>query len=113
MAISELDRKRIDVWCAARVPASFRDEIRIEAKYRGNSVNIVDRRAPFHPSQGTEWTELRVARITWDPDRNVWKLFARDRNDRLLPYPEEFGVGTTLVEVLDEIDRDPSAMFWG
>lgn len=113
MAISEMDRKRIDAWCAARIPAGLMSEIRIEAKFRGNSVSIVDRRPPFHPSHGAEWSETRIAKLTWDPPRNSWELFAIDRNNRLLPYSQQFEIGRLLIDVLAEIDGDPTAIFWG
>lgn len=76
-------------------------------------MNIVERRAPWNDRFGPEWSELRVAKLTVDPTSHKWKLFSLDRNDRLMPYSEHFGLSGKLIDLLDEIDRDPTSIFWG
>lgn len=113
MTIPELDRKRIEAWCRARTPDEHRDTMRVEAMFRGNSVNVADRRAPWPDSVGPEWSTLRIAKLTLDPVTQTWKLYSLDRHDRLMPYSDEFGLSGRLVDLLDEIDRDPISIFWG
>ncbi|WP_157962571.1 DUF3024 domain-containing protein [Homoserinimonas sp. OAct 916] len=113
MAISELDRKRIDVWCAAQTATVRSNEVRIDATYRGNSVTIAECRLPYHPSQGTEWLRSRIAKLVWSPTLNSWKLWAPGPSDRLMDYSARFEVGSTLVDLLEEIRQDPADVFWG
>ena len=87
--------------------------MRIEATFRGNSVNIADHRAPWTDSVGPEWSSLRIAKLALDPTTHRWKLFSLDRNDRLMPYSDEFALSGRLVDLLEEVDRDPTAIFWG
>ena len=113
VAISELDRRRISSWCDLRVPAAVRDRVLVVASFRGNSAVIAERRPPWREDFGPEWSSIRIAKLTVDPVANSWVLFASDRNDRLLNYSRDIGVGTSLVEILAELDVDPTSIFWG
>lgn len=113
MAISELDRKRIDVWCAARTATFANDAVRIDATYRGNSVTIFENQRPGHPSLGAQWLTTRVARLVWQPQSNAWTLFAPGPGNRMTEYSSRSGLGPRLVDLLAEIQRDPADVFWG
>ncbi len=113
MAIAELDRRRISSWCERRVPTGAREEIVVSATFRGNSAVITERRPPWREDFGPEWSSNRIAKLTVDSVANTWILFATDRNDRLLNYSRGIGMGTSLVEILAELDADPTSIFWG
>ena len=111
LALSELDLARVAKYCDARVPAHARDEIRIEYKVRGKSVTIFDCRPPWHESVGPEWSRLPVAQRRFDPATNEWTLFCADRNSRWHLY--DFIEPGSISELLDEIEADPTGIFWG
>ena len=113
VTITELDRRRISSWCEARVPADGRHQIIVSASFRGNSAVITERRPPWRENLGLEWSSNRIAKLTVDPVTNTWILYATDRNDRLLNYSRDIGVGVSLVEILAELKADPTAIFWG
>ena len=113
MAIAELERKMIEKWCRTRVPEEHQDEVKVVAEFRGNSATIVDARSPCDEELGPEWTRVRVAKLTRDLASGRWKLFARDRNDKLLHYSDEFKLGPHLSGLLEELERDPTCIFWG
>lgn len=113
MAISELDRKRIDVWCAAQIATGQGDEVRIDATYRGNTVTICERRRPGHPSLGAQWLATPVARLSWQPELNIWTLFAPGPTGRMIEYTVGDEGPSSLADLLEEIQRDPSEIFWG
>jgi hypothetical protein len=46
------------------VPASFRDQIRVEAAVCGSSVSIYECRPPGHQDL-TEWSKVRVAKLRY------------------------------------------------
>ena len=53
-----------------------------------------------------------VARVRYVHKHRHWKLFWRDRNQRWHHY--DFAQPTADVTVLlDEIDQDPTCIFWG
>lgn len=95
------------------MPADLRDEILVSASFRGNSAVITERRPPWREDFGPEWSSRRIAKLTVDPAVNTWILYATDRNDRLLNYSRDIGVGVSLVEILAELQADPTAIFWG
>ena len=105
----ELDLARIRRFCADRVPAHVREEIRIEAEVRGERVSIFECRPPWHP-EITEWSRTPVAQLRYGT-KERWTLYGADRNGRWHRYDMvEPGLAQSL---LAEIDADPTGIFWG
>ena len=109
-ALPDLDLARIRRYCDAKVPVDLRDEARVEANVRGKSVTIFDRRPPWHPDL-TDWSRVPVAQLRYAADTNSWTLYWADRDARWHRYQEtEPG---TVEQLLNEIDQDPTCIFWG
>jgi hypothetical protein len=109
-AVPELDLVRIRRFCDSRVPAPLRHEARVEADVRGKSVTIFDCRPPWHPNL-TDWSRVRVAQLRYSPTSNLWSLYWADRNGRWHRY-DDLDPGT-VDDILDEINLDPTGIFWG
>lgn len=58
------------------------------------------------------WTKMKIARIDFDQASRGWTLWAYDRNERSLFYPE-LEPNVSLDAVIQEIDEDPTCIFWG
>ncbi|WP_026360491.1 DUF3024 domain-containing protein [Amycolatopsis nigrescens] len=110
-SIPEFQQRQIERWCAGRVPARLRDEIRVECRRRGGSVTILERRAQWSGDVGSEWIEQRVAQLRYDANGR-WSVYWADRNGRWLSHPG-FPEADTPVPLLAEIDRNPDGVFWG
>jgi hypothetical protein len=110
VAVSEFDLFKINRYCTGKVPARFLDEMRIESSVRGNSVTIVECRAPWHESL-TEWSRHNVAQIRFDAEAGNWSLYWRDRNGRW--YLFDLVEPGTVDQMLAAIDEDTTAIFWG
>jgi len=107
-----VDIAAIRSYCEQRVPPHALDQVRVEANVDGNTVTIIERRAPWRPDFGPEWTAGPVARLRYVHKYRHWTLFWRDRNQRWHHYDLiEPAVDVTLL--LDEIERDPTGIFWG
>lgn len=75
-------------------------------------MTLIERRAPWRPEFGPEWTRSPVARLRWSVRSRDWTLFWRDRNLRWHRY--DYAAPTSdIATLLDEIDRDPTGIFWG
>jgi hypothetical protein len=109
-ALPDLDLARIQRYCDNRIPAHLRDEARVEVTARGKNVTIYDCRPPWHPEL-TEWSRVPVAQLRYDPDTNRWTLYCADRNSRWHRY-DLIDPGTAE-QLLNEIDNDPTGIFWG
>lgn len=114
MAIDEFTRKQVETklgeFCRERIPAHARDEIKLTYSFWRESVILYEER-PAWDNPG-EWTKMKIARIDFDQESRGWTLWAYDRNERSLFY-FELHPKASLDEVIQEIDDDPTCIFWG
>jgi hypothetical protein len=110
--LPERDVAAIKAYCERRSPPETADQLRIEAQIESTAVTIVERRAPWSPELGPEWGTVAVARLRYVATKQEWTLQSADSDGRWSRYAY---VGPTArVDVLlDEIDRDPTGIFWG
>lgn len=113
--VPDLELDQIRQWLDQRnaeIPESARDQIRYELDVESHAVVVVERRAPWRADVGPDWTRMAIARLRYSRTNNVWTLYFFDRNSlhqryTLLEPTADVGV------LLDEIDADPTAIFWG
>lgn len=112
VVLPELDVAQVQRWCAARVPEHARHQVRVECDTAPRHLAIVERRPPWREDFGPDWTSLPIARLRYTVADRSWTLFWRDRNLRFHRYD---GLAPTprVGDLLDEISRDPTAIFWG
>lgn len=107
-----LDVAIVRHYCEQRVPPDALDQLRVVLVVSRGAVTIVERRPPWREGIGPEWTTHGIARLRYTVKSGLWALYWRDRNarwhryDLLDPTPD-------VRVLLDEIDRDPTCIFWG
>jgi hypothetical protein len=99
-------------YCDAKVPAQYRDELRVECDTRGKNVTIYECRPPWSPDFGSDWTRQPVAQLRYDSSTHLWRLYCADRNSRWHLY-DMTEPTPQLGELLSEIDEDSTGIFWG
>jgi Protein of unknown function (DUF3024) len=110
--LPELDVARVRRWCRRRVPEHIRNQVRVECDTGPRQLTIVECRPLWREAIDPEWTRLPVARLRYTQTTGTWTPYWRDRNlsfhryDQIEPSPD-------IGNLLDEIDRDPTAIFWG
>jgi hypothetical protein len=109
-AVPDLDLASVHRYCDTRVPAHMRDEARVEATHRGQNVTIYDCRPPWHPEL-TDWSRVPVAQFRYSREHNDWTLYDADRESRWHRY--ELVDSGAIDQLLEEVDNDPSGIFWG
>lgn len=62
-------------------------------------------------TSGPDWMSSPVAQIRCSDHSGVWTLYCRDRHQRWKLYTRL--APATITRVLDEVDRDPTRIFWG
>ena len=112
MPLPELDVARVQRWCAARVPEHARHQVRVECEPAPRHLTIVERRAPWREDFGPEWTSFPIARLRYTAVSKSWTLYWRDRNLRFHRY-DLLAPSSRIDDLLTEIDRDPTSIFWG
>ncbi|MGO9752146.1 MAG: DUF3024 domain-containing protein [Solirubrobacteraceae bacterium] len=111
-AAPPLDIAAVIAYCEQRVPPHAVHQVRMEAVVDRHAVTLVERRAPWRADYGPEWTSSPVARLRWNVSRGEWTLYWRDRNNRWHRY-DDTAPTTEIAALLEEIDRDPTGIFWG
>ena len=114
MAFSELELKLIEqtvgVFCRKRSPAHLKDKLRLEYSVKGHEVVIVERRPKW--DNPTEWIESPVAKLKFIRSAIKWRLYWQRADLKWHEYP---GLSSSdrLDELVQEIDSDPLACFFG
>ncbi len=75
-------------------------------------VTIVECRPPWRADIGPEWTRLPIARLRFTQSTGLWSLYWRDRNLHFHVY-DRARPTSSIEDLLVEIDRNPTAIFWG
>lgn len=110
--LPELDMARVRRWCQQRVPEHARSQVKVECDVAPRQLTIVECRPPWRQDTGAEWTRFPIARLRYTKATRQWSLYWRDRHlrfhlyDRMMPSPR-------IDDLLREIDRDPTGIFWG
>ena len=110
--VPELDVTRVQRWCAARVPGRARHQVRVECEIAPRHLTVVERRAPWRADVGPEWTSFPIARLRYTAATTSWTLLWRNRNQRFHAY-EPLPPSPNVGDLLAELDRDPTGIFWG
>ena len=109
--VPDLAAAAVRRYCEAKVPVRLQGEVRVEHRVRGHSITIYECRAPWDPNL-TEWSRQPVAQLRFEPTHRLWRLYCADRNSRW-HYYDEAEPTERLEELLNEIDEDPTGIFWG
>lgn len=99
-------------FCEQRIPPRALHQVRLELEEGPGAITIVERRAPWREEFGPDWTRRPIAQIRYSDVRGLWTPYCRDRHQRWNLYTR-LAPSTDITEVLDEIDRDPTHIFWG
>ena len=114
MALSEIQladvERRLGAFCAARVPAHARSQVRLLFRIEGNAVVLFEERPSF--ARPAEWHASDVAKFRWVASRKVWQLYCRVRDGRWHGH-EPFPESPTFAKQVDEVAADPTGIFWG
>lgn len=114
MALSELQlaevKRRLSAFCDARVPSAVRDKLRIGFRVRGHDVILFEERPGFQ--RPAEWHEMAVAKFRYVATERVWRLYCQHRDLQWHSY-QALPAAKDFKRLLDEVDTDPTGIFWG
>jgi hypothetical protein len=94
------------------VPEHARHQVRVECQIAPRHLTIVERRAPWREDFGPKWTSFPIARLRYTVADKSWTLYWRDRNLRFHAY-DPLPPSNRVEDLLSELDRDPTCIFWG
>ncbi|MBI5675042.1 MAG: DUF3024 domain-containing protein [Nitrospirae bacterium] len=109
--VKTLVEKKVGEYCKNKVPPDVLSELNISYNIRGNSITLFENRAPWRPDM-KEWTSMPIAQMRYDNKTGEWTLYCVDRNDKWHKYLD-FDPTKNIDELLVEINKDPTGIFWG
>ncbi len=114
MPLSEFSKKLVESlllkYCENKIPVTTTDQLRLEFKIKGNNVTLYETRLVLrNPSV---WSENPVAQFRFDDKTKKWDLYCRYRNSKWYLY-REIDSSANFDDLLKEVDRDPTGIFWG
>jgi hypothetical protein len=107
-----LDVAIVRHYCEQRVPPHALDQLRVDLVVSRGAITIVERRPPWREGIGAEWTTHGIARLRYTAKSGLWTLYWKDRNARWHRY-DLVEPSPDVRPILDEVDRDPTCIFWG
>ena len=114
MALTEIQKAQVDKLLAAygekRVPASVRSKVRVGHRIDGNAVILYEERPAFRPPHA--WQEMVVAKFMYVGTRRQWRLYCQHRDLKWHAY-QALPVSRSFARLLEEVDADPTGIFWG
>ena len=109
-SIKQQVEKILGPYCVKRIPPHARNQVRLTYGFRGNSVTLFEERPAFDEPE--RWLKFAVAQFRYHEDSEAWTLYCADRNSRWHNYFETEST-TNLESLLQEVDDDPTGIFWG
>jgi hypothetical protein len=104
--IREAAERSVAQFCADRSS----DDYRLESEIRGDAITLKERRPPWQPGAGADWSSLDVARFRYSG--GTWSLYWQRATGRWERY-DGVGPASDVAALLAEIDADPDGVFWG
>jgi hypothetical protein len=93
------------------VPDHARNELRIECEIAPRHLTIVERRPPWREDDA-EWSSSAIARLRYNVADGSWTLYWADQHQRFHAY-DRLAPSRRVDDLLTEIERDPTSIFWG
>ena len=93
-----------------RVPPEIRPELSYYWTIERNQITLVEKRPHFQ--RRGEFTHQKIARFQYRASRRTWTLKWADRDGDFHIYPG-FEDRIRFQPLLDEVDRDPTGIFFG
>lgn len=114
MSLPEFTKKLIEEkltkYCESRIPAQVRNKVKLTFDISGNKVTLIETRPYFKDS--SIWTKTPMAQFRFDNKKKQWLIYCIGRNERWRLY-DLIKPSSNFDDLLKELDRDPTGIFWG
>ena len=108
--LKEAVSRQLDEYCRNKIPPEVSHQLRLGYEMRGSSYTLFEERPAF--DDPATWVQLPIARFRYNLTRGLWTLYWADSHTRWHRY-DLIGPAKTLGPLIEEVDRDPTHIFWG
>ena len=106
----QLVEKLMTNYCDTRIPKEVQNQIKLSYKIRGDNITLIESR-PLWDDE-SKWIEMKIAQIRFKNEGKTFTLYCADRNSKWHLY-DFIKPSKDLKIILQEIDNDPTSIFWG
>src|SRR5262245_26073352 len=57
-------------------------DYKLEHTVRGASITIIERRPPWNPAYGSDWSSLKIAHLRYDDTASCWQVYSASSDAR-------------------------------
>ncbi|WP_340009006.1 DUF3024 domain-containing protein [Paenibacillus sp. FSL K6-0276] len=109
--LDSFTKKRIEkilsTYIEAKVPKHISNQIKLNYKFKGNSVTLNEERPAF---MSDKWVEMPIAQFRFEEHK--WKIYWRDSKKKW-HFVDDFAPQDDFEKQLEIVDNDSRGMFWG
>jgi hypothetical protein len=104
------DVDRVEQFCLARIPTALHDQVRLDVIVLDGGIEIHEAR-PVLLGAPVDWTTMPIARFAYEDD-GTYTLYSGNSNGAWDFYLD-LEHNQILEVLIDEVDQDPTSVFWG
>ncbi len=97
-------------YCDDRIPDEYKDEIRLACRFEGDSAILSEQRPDWEG--GPKWSDMAIIRFRYHKKTACWTVYWCDSH-HAWHLCDDFEPNESLQELIDAVDDDDSARFWG
>ena len=109
-AQKKIIQQLLEAYCEQRVPEKARNQIYLSYGIRGNNVTLFENRLTWYTDN--KWIRYKLAQFRFNESTNRWSLYCLDRNEKW-HYYSECDETEDLNALIQEVDKDPTGIFYG
>lgn len=100
----------LEAFCDQRYPPRFREHARPEIVWERGALTLYERRPPWRPDYGPEWSRQPIARFRRRSDG--WTLYCARADGHWHVYGDR-GPTRTIAPLIRDLAEDVTGIFWG
>ena len=108
MNISDDIELKIKDYCSEKIPEHIKDKLKVSYAIERNSITINEERPLWNDP--SKWSITPIAKFSLI--KGKWTLFCQFRDLKWHKY-KPLGANKNIGVLLQELDKDPTGIFWG
>jgi hypothetical protein len=104
------DVQRVERYCLDRIPTTLHHQVRLDVIVADGGIEIHEAR-PVLLGAPLDWTTMPIARFAYEDD-GTYTLYSGG-SDGIWDYYLDLESHQILEVLIDEVDQDPTSVFWG
>ena len=106
----QLAIKQIEKYCKNMVPAHVQHQVISKYELEKNTITLIESRPKWDDE--SIWIDIPIAKMKYEIKSMTWKLYCVLGNGKWISY-DGLAPQKDMQKCIDEIEADPTCIFWG